>query len=55
MAADEIERADNSNPEICGEFHTLATKYASNLFVADSGSKMRAMIERKGHEPKLRR
>ncbi len=51
MAADEIEKADNSNPEICGEFHTLAT----NLFAADSGSKMRAMIERKGHEPKLQR
>ena len=54
LAADEIERV-YSNPEIRSEFHTLATKYSTNLFVADSGSKVRAMIERKGHEPKLRR
>ena len=41
--------------EVWREFHTLATMYSPTLFMADSGSKVRAMIERRGHESDLRR
>lgn len=42
------------NEAIWAEFHTLITKYSHVLLLSDSGSKVRAMIEKKGHESKLR-
>lgn len=36
------------------EYECLATGYSTCLFVADSGSKVRAMVERNGHEHKLK-
>jgi hypothetical protein len=50
LAADEFENV-YTNRQIWNEFHVLATKHTTNLFIA-SGSKVRAMIEKRGHEPK---
>lgn len=54
LAADELE-AVYGNQLIWSEFHTMATMYSPTLFLADSGSKVRAMVERRGHEGDLRR
>jgi hypothetical protein len=53
FCADELEHV-YGNAEIWADFHTLATSYDTSLFVADSGSKLRAMIEKRGYENKLR-
>ena len=55
FAADGIESV-YLNSDIWGNFHSLADDYYHTLFVADtSGSKVRAMVERRGHENQLRR
>ena len=53
FAADEIEEV-YCNKEVWTEFHTLGTKYYAPLFVADSGSKVEAMVKRRGYEKQLR-
>lgn len=54
FAGDEFETVYGT-ATIWGELHVLATKYTPTLFLADSGFKVRAMIERRGHERDLRR
>lgn len=54
LCADEMESV-YSNATIWDQFALLATRYDHTLFVADSGSKVRAMVECKGHEASLRR
>lgn len=54
LCADEIECV-YTNKRIWDQFSMLATRYDHALFLADSGSKVRVMIECKGHETSLRR
>jgi hypothetical protein len=54
FAADEVDSVYTSR-EIWREFHMLATKHTTTLFIADGGSKVRAMVEKQGYEPRLRK
>ena len=55
FAADGVESV-YLNSAIWGNFHSLADDYSHTLFVTDtSGSKVRAMVELRGHENQLRR
>lgn len=53
FAADELESV-YLNSDVWANFHMLVDDYSSTLFVA-GGSKVRAMVERRGHEEQLRR
>lgn len=54
LAVDEFENV-YTNKQVWREFSMLASKFTQTLCLADSGSKVRAMVERKGHEPQLQR
>lgn len=54
LCADEMEHV-YTNKRIWDQFSMLATRYDHTLFLADSSSKVRAMVECKGHETSLRR